>query len=167
MQPLSRHLVFAFSLLTVGFAAGQAQSARIPTTHETSLTGTEVTLPDDLKGKVGVLVVGFSKSSGDVCKGWGQRLMESYRDSHEVMSYQIPVLASVPKFIRGVVVKSIKSSMPEAQQSHFLLLSAMRRSGESWRVMRTPMMRMFSLSMELVWCGGGLRGRLRMLGLRR
>jgi predicted transcriptional regulator len=36
------------------------------------------------------------------------------------MYYQMPVLASVPKFIRGVVVKSIRSSIPEAEQTHFL-----------------------------------------------
>jgi hypothetical protein len=89
-------------------------------THGTTFAGTQVTLPDDLRGRVGVLVLGFSKSSGDVCGGWGRRLAQSYRESSGVMYYQMPVLASVPKFIRGVVVKSIRSSIPEAEQTHFL-----------------------------------------------
>jgi hypothetical protein len=120
MRTLWRHLVLALALLTVGFATAEVQSARIPTTHGTSFAGTEVTLPDDLKGKVGVLVLGFSKGSGDVCKGWGQRLAESYRNSHEVMYYQVPVLESVPKLMRGMVLKSMKSGVPDTEQAHFV-----------------------------------------------
>jgi ATP10 protein len=120
MRTRWKHLVLVWALLTVGFATAEGQSGRIPTTHGTSFAGTEVTLPDDFKGKVGVLVLGFSKSSGDVCKGWGQRLAESYRNSHEVMYYQVPVLESVPKLIRGMVLKSMKSGVPETEQAHFM-----------------------------------------------
>jgi hypothetical protein len=120
MLSLLRSMVLSLVFLTMGSVAGQAQGARIPATHGTSFAGAQVTLPDDLRGRVGVLVLGFSKSSGDVCKGWGQRLAESYRDSREVTYYQMPVLESVPKFIRAVVVKSIKSGVPAAEQPHFL-----------------------------------------------
>lgn len=120
MRSLSRRLVIALTLLSGGLTWAQRESARIPATHGTSLAGTQVTLPDDLRGKVGVLVLGFSKSSGDVCKGWGQRLATNYGDSHDVAYYQLPVLASAPKLIRGVVVRSIKSGVPEAEQPHFL-----------------------------------------------
>ena len=66
-----------------------------------------------------MLVLGFSKSSGDVCKGWGQRLAESYRNSYEVVYYQMPVLEGVPKLIRGMVTKSIKSGVPEGRATAF------------------------------------------------
>jgi hypothetical protein len=119
MQSRALNLALGLALL-MGSMAARAQSGRIPETHATSLAGTAVTLPEDLRGRVGVLVIGFSKSSGDVCKGWGQRLAESYRNSHEVAYYQMPVLESVPKLIRGMVVKSIKSGVPEAEQTHFI-----------------------------------------------
>jgi hypothetical protein len=119
MRSFSRQLVIAFALLTADVGA-QQQSGRMPTVHGTSFAGTQVTLPDDLRGRVGVLVLGFSKSSGDVCKGWGQRLEESYRNSGEVMFYQIPMLESVPKFVRGMVLKSMKSGVPESEQPHFM-----------------------------------------------
>jgi ATP10 protein len=122
--------VVAVVLLSWGVAAAQSQSARVPVTHGTTFAGTQVTLPDDLRGRVGVLVLGFSKSSGDGCKGWGQRLAASYPESSGVMYYQMPVLESVPKLIRGMVVKSIKSGVPEAEQAHFMPMF----SGEAeWR----------------------------------
>ena len=120
MRSRARKLGLGLALLLMSSTAGWGQSARIPATHGISLAGTSITLPDDLRGKVGVLVLGFSKSSGDVCKGWGKRLAESYRDSPEVAYYQMPVLESVPKLIRGMVVKSMKSGVPETEQAHFL-----------------------------------------------
>lgn len=119
MRLLWRQTVVAVTLLS-GLVAAQSQSAQVPVTHGTTFAGTQVTLPNDLHGRAGVLVLGFSKSSGDVCKGWGERLAASYRDSREVMYFQMPVLESVPKFIRGMVVKSIKSGVPESEQSHFM-----------------------------------------------
>jgi hypothetical protein len=118
MRSRSRRYLFCLALLIAAFA--EAQNARIPTTHGTTFAGNQVTLPDDLHGRVGVLVIGFSKNSGDVCKGWGQRLAGSYGDSRDVMYYQMPVLEGVPKLIRGMVVKGIKSGVPETEQPHFL-----------------------------------------------
>jgi len=39
-----------------------------------------------------------------------------------VTYYQLPVLEAVPKLVRGMVVKGIKSGVPEAEQSHFVPL---------------------------------------------
>jgi hypothetical protein len=61
-----------------------------------------------------------SSDLGDVCKGWGERLAQSYHDTHEVAYYQMPVLEAVPKIIRSMVVKGIKSGVPAAEQPHFL-----------------------------------------------
>ena len=120
MRVRSEGLILGIVLSLVSLTVAEAQNLRIPTTHGTSLAGTSVTLPDDLRGRVGVLVLGFSKNSGDVCKGWGQRLAASYRDSRDVTYYQMPVLEAVPKMIRGMVVKGIKSGVPEAEQAHFV-----------------------------------------------
>jgi len=120
MRSFSRQLAIALALLTAEFGAAQQQGGRIPTVHETSFAGTQVTLPDDLRGRVGVLVLGFSKKSGDVSKSWGERLEQSYQNSREVMFYEMPVLESVPKLIRGMVLKSMRSGVPEAMQAHFM-----------------------------------------------
>jgi hypothetical protein len=43
--------------------AAQVPDTHIPASHGTTLTGTTMSLPEVLQGKVGVLVVGFSHAS--------------------------------------------------------------------------------------------------------
>jgi hypothetical protein len=106
--------------LAVGAAKGQSAGPRIPALHGAVLTGETVDLPDALRGKVGVLVIGFSQSSRDQVTAWGKRLSLDYRDSGSVLYYEMPVLASVPKLIRGWVLGKIKGSVPPRAQSRFL-----------------------------------------------
>jgi ATP10 protein len=120
MCSLSRSIFIAMALLTGVLGVAQTHNERIPTTHGTSFAGTAVNLPGDLRGKVGILVVGFSKSSGDVCKVWGQHLATTYENSHDAMYFQMPELESVPKLVRGMVLRSMKSSVPQWDQSHFM-----------------------------------------------
>jgi hypothetical protein len=109
-------------LLVVGASSAWAQSGRIPETHGTALSGDPVALPDVLRGKVGVLVLGFSHGSRDTVTEWGRRLAAEYRASPAVLYYEMPVLEGVPRLIRGYVLKSIRSSVPEAMQTRFVPL---------------------------------------------
>jgi len=117
MRSRSRRYLFCLALL---FAAAQGQNARIPTTHGMTFASNEVTLPDDLRGRVGVLVIGFSKASSAGSTAWGKRLALDYRDSTTVVYYQMPVLASVPSLVRPMVIHSIKSSVPAGEQARFV-----------------------------------------------
>jgi hypothetical protein len=108
------------AVLAVGVANAQGAAAHIPALHGAVLTGQTVDLPEALKGKVGVLVVGFSQSSRDEVTAWGKRLNGDYRDSGAVLYYEMPVLASVPKLLRGWVLSKIKGSVPPVAQGRFL-----------------------------------------------
>ena len=95
-------------------------ASQIPPVHGTSLTNQPVTLPEGLHGKPGVLILGFSRGSRDAVAGWGRRLAADYRNSSDVMYYEMPVLASVPDVIRGFVVRSMKSSPPQQAQARLV-----------------------------------------------
>jgi hypothetical protein len=97
-----------------------ASQARIPAVHGTALSGDAVILPDDLKGNLGVLVLGFSQGSREAVAGWGRRLAANYRDSPAVVYYEMPMLAGAPKLLRGMITRSMKSSAPERELPHFL-----------------------------------------------
>jgi hypothetical protein len=111
-------------LLTMNWfgASDDRRAARIPEVHASSFSNEAVNLPEGLKGKVGVLVLGFSRDSREADSAWGKRLAADYRESPTVVYYEMPVLAAVPRMIRGVIVKSMKSSVPASEQARFVVI---------------------------------------------
>lgn len=93
---------------------------RIPTIAGTTFAGAKVKLPEAFAGKAGVIVLGFSQGSRDQITAWGKRLAVDYFDSPTVAYYEMPVLAAVPGFMRGLVLGRIKSSVSERGKVHFL-----------------------------------------------
>jgi hypothetical protein len=119
---IGRYLSFALLAMSWLTANDRSVAARIPEVHATSFSNEAVNLPEGLKGKVGVLVVGFSRDSRDADSAWGKRLAADYRESPTVVYYEMPVLAAVPRMIRGLIVKSIKSSLPASEQARFVVI---------------------------------------------
>lgn len=117
-----------FRRLAVGFALacgtsglyGQTGATRIPPTQGTVLSGEMVIFPEALKGKVGVLVLGFSRASGDAVAEWGKKLFRDYNASTAVNYYELSILEAVPGILRGYVVKKIGETVPDVAKSHFL-----------------------------------------------
>jgi hypothetical protein len=110
-------------------SGGLAQTG-VPQSQGTTLTGTPVALPDALKGKVGVLVVGFSHASQGQVAAWGRRLAADFGESHQVTFFELPMLAGAPKMLRGMIIKSMGKSVPEAEKPHFL---PMMQGEPAWR----------------------------------
>jgi hypothetical protein len=112
----------SLALLTMSWVAANDHcvAARIPEVHGTSLSNEAVNLPEALQGKVGVLVLGFSRGSRDAVAGWGRRLATDYRESPTMVYYEMPVLASAPGMVRGFIVRSMKSSVPQQAQARFV-----------------------------------------------
>jgi hypothetical protein len=96
--------------------------AKIPAAHGTTLSGTAVVLPDALKGKVGVLVVGFSHASQGQVMNWGRLITADYGRSPGLDYYEIPMLGGAPKMLRGMIIKSMGKSVPADQRPHFMPL---------------------------------------------
>lgn len=106
----------AFVLLSVSGAGAidRAAGERIPEVHGTSFANQAVSLPAELQNKAaGILVLGFSRGSRDAVTAWATRIAADYRTSDVVAYYELPVVASVPGFVRTIVLRSIKSSAPE------------------------------------------------------
>jgi hypothetical protein len=115
-------LLTAGAWFGIGFAwsAAQTTAVQIPPVHGTTLSGDKVDLPDALKGKVGVLVVGFSHESRDNVAAWGKRIAGDYKGSAGVLYYEMPMLESVPGMLRGFVTKKIAEAVPDAGKSRFV-----------------------------------------------
>ena len=117
--------------LGMGCAPALGQG-KIPELHGTSFTNQPVNLPQDLQGKVGILVIGFSQGSREAVTAWGKRLAADYSDSPSVKFYELPVLAGVPRFMRGLVAGKIKNSVSDRGKPHFVPIT---ENEAGWRAL--------------------------------
>ncbi len=106
--------------VVAGWAGAQTGSMRVPAVHGVTLSGERVELPEAIAGKVGVLVVGFSQASREQAGAWGGRLAGDYRTSTAVTYYEMPVLAGVPRLLRGWVLRKIAAEVPDRAKNKFL-----------------------------------------------
>ena len=117
-------------LLGLAFTCAAPAQQSIPKAEGTTLEGTAVTLPEALRGRAGVLVVGFSHASEAQVAAWGKRLAADFAQSADVPYFEVPMLAGAPKMLRGMIVKSMGKSVPEAERPHFLPLT---KDEAAWR----------------------------------
>ncbi len=95
-------------------------SLTMPTIEGESFAGRKVILPDATGGKVGVLIFGFTKASKEPTSAWAAKIQSDFGSRAGFEMYQLPVLEDVPRFIRGVVISSIKKGVPEGLRDHFV-----------------------------------------------
>lgn len=120
-QSIRSHWLLGAALAATLWQSAPAQT--IPPVHGTTFSGASVNLPDDLPGKAGVLVIGFTQGSRDAVTQWGKRLANDYDATPSVLYYEMPMLASVPKLLRGFVTGRIRSAVSERGKPHFVPLN--------------------------------------------
>jgi len=134
------------------FSLVPAWSEQIPKTTGESLAGQQVTLPDAVKGHASVVIVGFSKSSGDAVNEWDKRALKELGNTADV--YQIAVLEDAPSFVRGMIKHAMKSATPADRQSHFLVVvkgEAELKKAASFSQADEPYVLVLNVSGEIVW----------------
>ena len=92
----------------------------MPKVEGESFSGHHVLLPDDTKGKVTILVFGFTKASKGPTSIWAQKTLAEFGSNDGFELYQLPVLEDVPRLIRGMVISGIKKGVPENTRDHFV-----------------------------------------------
>lgn len=103
-------------------AASLAQTADLPKIEGESLASTQVVLPDAATGKVAVLIFGFSKNSKTANNAWASRLLADFAGQPFFTLYQLPVIEGAPRFVRGMIIASMRKDVPENRRDHFVPL---------------------------------------------
>jgi hypothetical protein len=106
----------AFLLLTPLVSTAQS----LPKTDEVTLAGDQVNLESSLKGNTGILILGFSKKSGDQAKEWTKALLSEFSAGRSVVIFEMPILESMPRLVRGMAVRSMKNASSPTERQHFL-----------------------------------------------
>ena len=92
----------------------------MPRIEGESFAEQKVTLPDDAKGKVAVLVFGFTKASKGPTSTWGDEIFSEFGNQAGFALYQLPVLEDVPRFVRGMVISGMKKGIKENRRDRFV-----------------------------------------------
>lgn len=108
--------VLAFLLAALPAATAQS----LPKTDEVTLAGDQVNLESSLKGNTGVLILGFSKKSEGQVREWTKALLTEFSAEHSAVIFEMPILESMPRLVRGVAVRSMKSGSSPTEREHFL-----------------------------------------------
>ena len=110
----------------------QPSSTQIPAIHADTLAGEPVRLPANLTGKSGILVLGFAKDARAQVRDWGKRLATDYFASPTVLYYEMPVVAGVPRLLRGLVMKQIAAEVSDRGKHHFVPITD---NESAWRAL--------------------------------
>ena len=131
MHMLLRARVFLrLSLAATALAQVAESPVRIPELHATALSGERIDLPQALRGHTAVLILGFSQSSRNAVTLWSRALAEDFRNSPTVLYFELPVVAGIPRLLRGMVIGRMKSDVPTQAQPRFVPVAD--REGE-WK----------------------------------
>jgi hypothetical protein len=106
-------------ILCTGIGFAQTNQP-MPHIEGESFAGQKIALPNATHGKVAVLVFGFTKASKVPTSAWGQKINAEFGNRSDFELYELPVLEDVPRFIRGMVISSIKKGVPENRRAHFV-----------------------------------------------
>ena len=111
------------SLLAVATSATAVNPPEpIPHTKAENGNGRASALPDLLLGRPSVLVVGFSKASREATTFWADRLDRELAASGKPPVVRIAHLQSIPGFMRGLLLGSIKGGVPPEKRDSFWML---------------------------------------------
>jgi len=92
----------------------------MPTIEGQSFADQKVVLPDAARGKVAVLIFGFTKASKEPTSAWAEKLSTDVDTRPGLELYQLPVLEDVPRFIRGILISGIKKGVRANMRAHFV-----------------------------------------------
>ena len=158
---MRKRLLVAFGIVMAGYAE------QIPVTGGVTLSGQAVQVPGSLTARHSLLIIGFTAKSGAACNAWMKRVRpEVCASDSSAACYQIAVLASVPRLVRGLVLRAMKKGTDAQEQRSFLPILRKRKSGRELRVTRSRTTRMCLLSRVLGRWSGRRTGYPQKSGLR-
>ena len=124
---MNRLPVFAALLLAPLLLPAQT----LPRLQGKTLSGVEVVLPAAARGRVTLLLFGFSKASGKPCKEWAAHVWPMIRKDRQADLFTVAEMQGIPGFLKGMVLGSVRRGTPEDYRSHFIPIFQDRKQ---WQV---------------------------------
>jgi hypothetical protein len=121
MTPAHKRTIWLLTLLaTVALAQSPPIGSEPPKLHGQALDDKTVVLPDEVAGKVTMLVVTLSRKAGEQSGSWREHFAADFASNPQVTYYVAAMLQGAPSVIRGMIRSGIRKGTPAAAQSHVL-----------------------------------------------
>lgn len=99
-------------------AADSAATAVFPSLSTRNLDGAAVRVPDAFQRGPTLLVIGFTRDSGEQTRAWARRAA----GESGVAVWNVAVIEDVPGLLRGMVVRGLRKGVPAELHARFLLV---------------------------------------------
>lgn len=96
-------------------------AAQAPQFEAETLSGKRLLMPQATQGKVSLLIMGFTQGSSRQTSDWAKKT-QPLSDSGLCEVWSMALLEAVPRLLRGMVVRGIRSGVPKDRQDHFLIV---------------------------------------------
>lgn len=97
-------------------------SQTIPSVKARALDDSEVILPKPSAQQVQILILGFSKRSGDICQPWAKHVSAELLLDPRVNYYQLPHLEGAPGLVKPMILRGMRKDLSPEQLAHFVPL---------------------------------------------
>jgi len=114
-------LVLVTRILTSAQDA-KATATTMPRVEGETLSGKKILLPDDARGKIALLAIGFSRKGGNATRAWSDRFKKEFGADPRFAVYPVAELEGAPRFVRGMIVGSMRKGTPTADRDRFVTL---------------------------------------------
>ncbi len=117
-----KYILIVAALMMAAMPGNYAVGQEMPRTQGETLTGKHLVLAEEVRGHPAVLVAGFSREGGNGTGAWVKAI---HADSTlaGLRVYEIAQMAGAPGLIRGLIKSGMRRSVPEADQSTFVVLT--------------------------------------------
>lgn len=102
------------------FVTALSSAQSIPAFKGKALDNSEIILPSPGSQQLLILIVGFSRKSGDVCEVWSKKISADYRADARIAYFSLPVLESAPSLFRPMIVRGMRKGVPAQEQRRFV-----------------------------------------------
>jgi hypothetical protein len=95
------------------YASDNLLNKKFPIITGTSLSGNDVTFPDDISGRVAVLSIAFKQRAQLCINTWADELLPKYGIDQNVQYYEIPMLGGQWTMARNWIDGGMQSGVPK------------------------------------------------------
>ena len=130
-------LLFPMSLLVPITAAGAplaplAVGDAFPPLRGEYLTGRKAVLPDDARGKVALVLFGFTYQSRFAVEAWADRVRPAFAERSDATFFEVPVLGGMARLGKWFIDSGMRRGTPKTLHENVITIWS---DGDRWKAL--------------------------------